>query len=110
MKEFFENLTKVSDLVEYDGPLLSYFISDAEENYLLLFLENVNFKTKWLAFKADRINQFILNKIDLLSLMKDNEKVYIIETKNSEIESVNEVLLSEIPTNYLPEPKFMLNK
>ena len=62
-----KNLIKVSDLIFFDGPLLSHYISQRGENYLFYWVDVDDIANRWLIIRTDifTIQEYLDKKITL---------------------------------------------
>jgi len=51
----FGKLTKVSDLIYFDGPLLSHYMSSKGENYLFYWVDVDETYNRWMVVRTDII-------------------------------------------------------
>ena len=49
----FSKLIKVADLIYYDGPLLSHYVSNKGENYLFYWVDVDNEYNRWVVIRTD---------------------------------------------------------
>ena len=104
---FFKSLTKVEDIYYYDGPLLSLFISNENENYIYYWVDVDDTYNRWLIFKIDSkdlelcykqekdIKTLIVNPIDF---------IYCADIDNDlEYNNVGIIYSQNLPELYLPE-------
>lgn len=100
---------KVSDLIYYDGPLLSHFVNANGDNYLFLWVDTDDVVNRWMVLRVSflSIQKYTKKKITLLDLLHsslDRTTIYI--ELNNDIECVNAICAScsVIPEEYLPAP------
>jgi hypothetical protein len=67
----FSGFTKVADLIYYEGPLLSYYVSPKGENYMFYWADVDDTYNRWMVLRVDSLTlkQFILRKITLKELV-----------------------------------------
>lgn len=104
----FQGLTKVADLMEYEGPILSHFTDEKGNNYLYYWVdydENVN---RWLIWKINDAQLYgyikgtkSLNKL----LLEDNKDfIYSVEIdKDLKQSNIMMIELDDIQESYIPE-------
>ena len=56
------DLTKVSDLIEFDGPLLSHFINDKNEDFLFLWCDVDQAYNRWVIFKVENFTENLFKR------------------------------------------------
>ena len=100
-------LEKMGDLFAYEGPILSHFISDNNEDYLFYWVESDDTYNRWLVYKTN--NYFLrnffqqkMNHQDLLQLAVDGF-VYVIDI-NDDLDYENIIITptENIPLSYFP--------
>ena len=108
LKEYpYQNLKKVSDLFNSDGPLLSQYQDETGMNYLYLLADNNPKENKWMVFKAHKhdLEHYLKGSISLLELIQHpiNERVILVDT-DAAFNYSNVVSLKpyDVPINYLP--------
>ena len=104
----FSGFIKVSDLIYFDGPLLSHFISPNGENYLFYWCDVDDTYNRWIIFRIDltTIQKYIQRKVSLrdLILMPTDGFVYIADIdENIQYGSIYLLLNKEIPSDYIPQ-------
>ena len=79
----FDNLIQMSDLIYYDGPLLSHFVSKAGDDYLFYWVDVDEEFNRWMFFRTNTtiIQSYLDKKISLRDIILGlNERfVYIVE-------------------------------
>ena len=108
--EWLYNLVKISDLIYYDGPLLSHYQSATGEDYLFYWVDTDDQYNRWLLFNISivKLQDYLNGKITLFDLITsiDSGLVYKVDI-DEEIQYKNfEILyLNELPNSYLPTQK-----
>lgn len=103
-----KGLKKISDLQYYDGPILSHFIDERENNYLYYWVDFNTDCNRWLVWKIS-INQlysYIHNKMSLLDILQAPNKdfVYSVDIdRELNYTAVWAIELDQIPSDYLPD-------
>lgn len=102
-----KDLTKVSDLVYFDGPLLSHYLSPGRDNYLYHWVDVDDNFNRWLIFRvsSDRLQAFVNKRISLYKIITepDDHFVYKVDIDpNFENQNVMIVYPENIPDTYLP--------
>ncbi len=103
----FSKLIKVSDLISFDGPLLSHYMSDKGENYLFYWVEVDGYYNRWIVIRVDifTIQKYLDKKITLHSIITNPNDgfVYIVDI-DSDLKFHNNqlVLISDLPEIYTP--------
>lgn len=67
-----KELIKVSDLIYFDGPLLSHFQTKNKDNYLFYWVDVNETHNRWLILRTslDKLQAFVGKKISLLELVQ----------------------------------------
>jgi hypothetical protein len=102
-------LTRQGDLLYHEGPLLSHFRNeDNQDHYLYKWSDCNDIAHRWLVFKvsAENLKLFFETKWTLLQLIQNNPFVYFLDL-DGEQHQTNLILTStdQIPTDYLPSEK-----
>ena len=90
-------LSKVSDLLEFDGPLLSHFINDKNENFLFMWCDADHLYNRWIIFKVEKyeIDKYLDDELILLDIMKDRN-LYCVDIDNDiKYHNIKEIDLTE---------------
>ncbi len=99
----FSKLIKVADLIYFDGPLLSHYMSDKGENYLFHWADADDDYNRWIVLRTDilSIQQYLEKKINLRSLfMKPNDGfVFSVDIDDN----INYTNIKLVPVEALPE-------
>lgn len=101
-------LSKVSDLIYFDGPFLSHYVHSSGDNYLSYWVDCDESTQRWLVFRVGSIvlQNYLNQKISLYELMKqiDEGFVYLIDVYQDGTKSVPTIVfLKDIPDDYFPE-------
>lgn len=103
----FSKLIKVADLIYFDGPLLSHYMSDKGENYLFHWADADDDYNRWIVLRTDilSIQQYLDKKVNLRSLiMEPNDGfVFSVDIDNElNYTNIKVVPVEAIPNEYLP--------
>lgn len=103
----FSSLTRVADLIYYEGPLLSYYVSPKSENYLYYWEDMDDTYNRWMVFRVDSLSlkQFILRKITLKELVTNptGGTVFFVDIDNHiQFHHICLVPAKQIPEEYTP--------
>ena len=103
-----EGLERISNLIEFDGPLLSHYKDKFDNQYLYYWVDQDKVNNRWLVWKVnmDFLYLYINVEIPLLTLFpKSGEMLFCIDIDNGIRYSKIVLTYSNlIPENYLPEP------
>lgn len=98
---------KVSDLIYYDGPLLSHFVNANGDNFLFLWVDTDNVVNRWMVLRVSflsiqKYTKKMITLLDLLHSPLDRTIIYI--ELNHDLECIKATCTSssEIPEEYLP--------
>jgi len=101
----FQGLKKVSDLIEYDGPILSHFRDEYDNDYLYYWVDFNESVNRWLVWKIDELHlyKYLKGTESLKELLenKDKDFVYSIEIDSElQYKNIAAVYLNQIPEKY----------
>jgi hypothetical protein len=102
-----ESYRKVSDLIYFEGPLLTHFLSNKNENFLFNWVDSSDYLNRWFIFRVsqDKLVDYLSGKIPLLNFFKDPIDGFIYKIDLSEEGVVSEPMLvfsESIPQSYFP--------
>ncbi len=109
----YQNPKKISDLITYDGPILSHF-QDNEKDILYLWVDNDETHNRWLLFEVskDSFVNYLYNEISIKTLIKTNKQDYLLLAdinENLEYEFNNLISKDFLPESYLPTENSYFN-
>lgn len=101
------DLRKVVDLIYFDGPFLSHYVSKSGENYLSYWVDCDDNNQRWLVFRVGIhfLQNYVNKKKSLYELIKgvDDGFVYAVDISEDGTQSVPlMIFLTDIPDEYLP--------
>lgn len=104
----FSGLNKVADLIEYDGPFLSHFKDDKNNNYLFCWIDNNNEYNRWLVWKISNLQlyEYLSGLKSLKELFNEPNKDFIYSVdinSNIEYHNVLQFDILDTPQSYLIE-------
>ena len=102
------DLIKVSDLIYFDGPLLSLYVSRKGENYLFYWVDVDDEYNKWMFIRVDvhTLKEYLDKKISLYQLIvnsNDGLVRFVDINNNIDYHNIKAVPIGDIPDDYLPE-------
>jgi len=107
-----KNLVWNRDLIYFEGPLLSEFISGNGEKYLKYWCDCDNEYNRWMLFRIkeeDRL-RLVLGELSLVSCIKEKTGSFVFFIDENENKSNYKLVdLSKIPDDYYPEQDSYLN-
>jgi hypothetical protein len=73
------SLTKVSDLIEFDGPILSHFNDQKSKNYIFYWVDHDKVHNRWLIWKVDshQLYKYLRKQISLKEFLLNPNKDFI---------------------------------
>lgn len=103
----FADFKKVSDLVYFEGPVLSHFTDSSDNNILYYWVDQNDKLNRWLVWfvSITDILSYLSKEITLLELIKKaNNSIYFLVDLNDDIDVEKTVLLgfNDLPEPYLP--------
>ncbi len=104
----FGKFMKISDLIYFDGPLLSHYMSSKGENYLFYWVDVDDTYNRWLVIRTDiiTIQQYLDKKISLYAVMSapNDGFLYTVDIDTDALyHNIKLVQVSSLPDDYLPE-------
>ena len=107
IKYDFSKLTKVSDLIYYDGPLLSHYISEKGENYLFHWADADDNYNRWIIIRTDiiSIQHYLEKKINLRTIILEANDgfVYSVDIDDAlNYSNIKAVPIDALPDDYIP--------
>lgn len=80
------SLTLIADLIYFDGPLLSHYISEQGDNYLFYWVDSDEECNRWMIIKVSlsTIQDYVNKKITLCNVIRDraDKTVYMVDLDN----------------------------
>ena len=106
-----KKLTKISDLIYYDGPLLSHFQSNDSKNYLFFWVDVDDRFNRWLAVEVskERLEAYLNEKLSLYNIIiepKDNVIYKFDIDANQNYHNILMLSPEQIPQSYLPDKNY----
>lgn len=100
-------LRKVTDLIYFDGPFLTHYVSKSGDNFLSYWVDCDDENQRWLVFRVgiNSLQNYVNRKKSLYELIKDVEDgfVYFVDIREDGSPSVPlMIFLSDIPDEYFP--------
>lgn len=101
------DLRKVADLIYFDGPFLSHYVSKSGDNYLSYWVDCDEDNQRWLVFRVgiNSLQNYVNKKKSLYELIKgvDDGFAYAVDISEDGTQSVPLMtFLADIPDEYLP--------
>lgn len=99
-------LEKRGDIYSFDGPFLSHFSDNKENEYLMLWVENDEELNRWMLFKVDGLTLFnyFLGNQSLRDILLLNPEVYFLDIDEQIAhKKITVAVTNNIPSEYIPE-------
>ena len=105
----FSSFRKIADLIYFEGPLLSHYVSSKGDDYLFYWVDRDESDNRWLVLRVSLANlqKYIGKEISLRELIENPNDGYLYAVEvNDEVRyhDVKLVQPSSLPGDYLPEP------
>ncbi len=112
--DWLKGLVKVSDLIYYNGPLLSHFQSLSGEDYLFYWVDTDSSFNRWLIINIsiEKLQDYLNRKISLYQLITelDSGLVYKVDIdKDIQYHNFELLYIHELPETYLPNINSLYN-
>lgn len=103
----FSKFIKVADLIYFDGPLLSHYISEKGENYLFYWVDADDYANRWIIIRTDifSIQKYLDKKIPLSSIITSPNDgfVYVVDIdEDVQYNNCKIVPIAQLPEDYTP--------
>ena len=104
----FSSFRKIADLIYFEGPLLSHYVSSKGDDYLFYWVDRDDNDNRWLVLRVSLANlqKYIAKEITLRELIEAPNDGYLYSVDvNNDIcyHDVKLVQPSALPEEYLPE-------
>lgn len=102
-----EGLRKFSDLIEFEGPILSHFKDAAGRDYLFYWVDDDADVVRWIVWSVqmETLVSYLDKKIGLYDMMRaaDGGRVFVVDMKHmNALRNVGYANLEDLPNEYLP--------
>lgn len=102
------SLSLVADLIYFDGPLLSHYVSPQGDNYLFYWVDSDEECNRWMIIKINLqiIQDYVSHKVTLLSVIKEraDKSVYIVDFNDDlEVQKCCFVNIDDLDNAYFPK-------
>lgn len=107
-KLIFSDLVKISDLIFFDGPLLSHYVHKSGTNYLSYWVDCDDESERWLVFNIGLtyLQRYVNGDVSLLDLLKgiENGLIYVVDVNTEGVIIDNKLVqIYDLPESYFPE-------
>ena len=103
----FDKFKKVADLIYFDGPLLSYYVTDNGDNYFFYWLDQDDTDNRWLFARIDNDmkQKFFKKELTLRKVLSSplDNIVYTVDIDNEgKHHNFQAHSIEDLPEDYLP--------
>ena len=103
----FSHFRKIADLIFYEGPLLSHYVSDKGDDYLFYWVESDEGDNRWLALRVSLANlqKYMDKELSLRQLIDSPNDGYLYcfdVDNNLHYHNILLVQPADLPADYLP--------
>lgn len=103
----FEGLRKVSNLIEFDGPLLSHYKDKFDNSILFYWVDNNSEFNRWVVWqvKEDNLIFYLSGSVPLSGIFPENNNfVYVVDIDRLiQYKNIVNLYVTDLPFNYKPE-------
>ena len=104
----FSGFKRIADLIYFDGPFLSHYVSEKGDDYLFYWVDRDEHDNRWLALRVSlaSLQKYIGKGLTLLELIKspNDGYMYSVDVDNSlNYHNVKLVQPADLPEEYLPD-------
>ena len=104
----FSQFKKVADLIYFEGPLLSHYVSSKGDDYLFYWVDRDDSDNRWLVLRVSMANlqKYIGNVLTLRDLIENPNDGYLYSVDVNNDVCYHDIKLiqpSALPEEYLPE-------
>lgn len=104
----FSGFRKIADLVYFEGPLLSHYVSSKGDDYLFYWVDQDEQDNRWMVLRVSlaSLQKYIGKELSLRELIEhpNDGYLYIVDVDNSLVyHNVKLVQPADLPIDYLPE-------
>jgi hypothetical protein len=104
----FTNFKKIADLIFFEGPLLSHYVSDKGDDYLFYWVDKDDNDNRWIVLRVNlqSLQKYMAKDMSLRELIENPNDgyLYLVDVDNQiRYHDVKLVQPSNLPTDYLPD-------
>lgn len=104
----FSNFRKIADLIFFEGPLLSHYVSDKGDDYLFYWVDRDGRDNRWLVLRVSlaSLQKYIGRQLSLHELIASPNDgfLYCVDVDDAlSYHNVKLVQPSDLPAEYLPD-------
>ena len=103
----FSNFKKIADLIYFEGPLLSHYISGKGDDYLFYWVDRDSHDNRWLVLRVSlaSLQRYIAGELSLRELIENPNDGYLYQVDVDDAINYHDVVLvqpCDLPAEYLP--------
>ena len=103
----FSNFKKIADLIYFEGPLLSHYVSSKGDDYLFYWVDSDSSNNRWLVLRVSIANlqRYIAGDVSLRELIESPNDGFLYQVDVDDAVRYHDVLLvqpADLPNEYLP--------
>lgn len=103
----FSNFKKIADLIYFEGPLLSHYVSSKGDDYLFYWVDSDSSNNRWLVLRVSIANlqRYIAGDVSLRELIESPNDGYLYQVDVDDAVRYHDVVLvqpADLPNEYLP--------
>lgn len=103
----FSNFKKIADLIYFEGPLLSHYVSSKGDDYLFYWVDSDSINNRWLVLRVSIANlqRYIAGDVSLRELIESPNDGYLYQVDVDDAVRYHDVVLvqpADLPNEYLP--------
>ena len=103
----FSNFKKIADLIYFEGPLLSHYVSSKGDDYLFYWVDRDESDNRWLVLRVSlaSLQKYMAGEVSLLQLISSPNDGYLYQVDVDDAVCYHNVKLvqpADLPEDYLP--------
>ena len=103
----FSNFKKIADLIYFEGPLLSHYVSSKGDDYLFYWVDRDSNDNRWLVLRVSlaSLQRYMAGELSLRDLIENPNDGYLYQVDVDDAIHYHDVVLvqpSDLPAEYLP--------
>jgi hypothetical protein len=104
----FSNFKKIADLIFFEGPLLSHYVSSKGDDYLFYWVDKDERDNRWLVLRVNlsSLQKYMAKDLSLRELIENPNDGYLYQVDINNDLNYHDVKLvqpADLPEEYLPE-------
>lgn len=103
----FSNFKKIADLIYFEGPLLSHYVSSKGDDYLFYWVDRDDSDNRWLVLRVSlaSLQKYMAGKVSLRQLISSPNDGFLYQVDVDDAVCYHNVKLvqpADLPEDYLP--------